>query len=64
MAFGVGRHHCIGAVLARQEIMSAFDGLMQRFKNFALDTNKAKHEYVPSFFGRSLRDLWITFEKR
>ena len=64
MAFGVGRHHCIGAVLARQEIMSAFNGLIQRFKNFALDTSKARFEYVPSFFGRSLRELWITFEKR
>ncbi len=64
LAFGIGKHHCIGSVLARQEILSAFDGLIIRFKNYSLDPAKPGPEYVPSFFGRSLKELWINWEKR
>lgn len=64
LAFGIGRHHCIGAVLARQEMMSAFSGLISQFKNFTLAKNNSECKYEPSFFGRSLVDLPITFENR
>ncbi len=64
LAFGIGRHHCIGAPLARQEIISAFGGLLNRLDQFSLDAAKPSPEYVPSFFGRGVEELWITFKTR
>lgn len=62
LAFGLGRHHCIGAALARQELMSAFGALLRRLDNFRLAPGSSP-QYVPSFFGRNLRELHITFDR-
>jgi cytochrome P450 len=63
-ALGIGRHSCIGAALARQELISAFAGLLKRLDNFGLDANHPEPEYIPSFFGRGLKELWITYDER
>lgn len=62
LALGIGRHHCIGAPLARQELISAFGALLDRLDAFRLTPGTAAPEYVPSFFGRNLRELWVSFE--
>ena len=36
LALGIGRHHCIGAQLARQEIISALGRLLERYTGFTL----------------------------
>ncbi|MCZ8132375.1 MAG: cytochrome P450 [Steroidobacteraceae bacterium] len=59
LALGIGRHHCIGSQLARQEIVSAFAGLLARYERFALAPGRPAPEYVPSFFGRNLRELHV-----
>lgn len=64
LALGIGRHHCIGAALARQELISAFSNLLPRLDNFALDKDYPEPEYIPSFFGRGLKELWITYTAR
>jgi cytochrome P450 len=64
LAFGMGRHHCIGAPLARQELSSAFTALLTRFDNFRLTPGTAEPEYIPSFFGRNLRELHVSFDRR
>lgn len=64
LALGIGRHHCIGAALARQELISAFSNLLSRLDNFALDKDYPEPEYIPSFFGRGLKELWITYTAR
>lgn len=64
LALGIGRHHCIGAALARQELISAFSNLLPRLDNFALDKDHPEPEYIPSFFGRGLKELWITYTAR
>jgi cytochrome P450 len=60
----MGRHHCIGAPLARQELVSAFAALLTRLDGFRLAAGAPEPEYVPSFFGRYLRELHISFERR
>ena len=60
VALGQGRHHCIGAALARQELISAFQGLLARYEHFELTTGTPLTDYTPSFFGRNLRELHVT----
>jgi cytochrome P450 len=62
LAFGVGRHHCVGAPLARQELITSFQVLVSRLQWVALKNAEQVHEYTPSFFGRNLKSLEIEFE--
>jgi len=62
LAFGMGRHHCIGAPLARQELIISFEILVKRLKNVRLKNAGQVHKYTPSFFGRNLEALDIRFE--
>jgi cytochrome P450 len=64
LAFGIGRHHCIGAPLARQELIVSFRTLLGRLRNFQLAPGKPAPDYVPSFFGRNLRELHVRFDRR
>lgn len=60
VALGQGRHHCIGAALARQELISAFQGLLARYEHFEITPGAPLTDYTPSFFGRNLRELHVT----
>jgi cytochrome P450 len=60
LALGIGRHHCIGAQLARQELVSAFGALLDRYSSFELTPGSAEPSYTPSFFGRNVRELYVT----
>lgn len=60
LALGIGRHHCIGAQLARQEIISALGRLLERYTGFTLTPAAPAPDYQPSFFGRNLRQLYVT----
>jgi cytochrome P450 len=62
LALGIGRHHCIGAPLARQELITAFGALLDRLDGFRLTPGTPAPEYVPSFFGRNLRELHVSFD--
>ena len=62
LAFGVGRHHCVGAPLARQELITSFQVLVSRLKRVSLKDPGQVHKYTPSFFGRNLETLKIKFE--
>jgi cytochrome P450 len=62
LALGIGRHHCIGAQLARQELISAFGGLLDRYKGFTATPGQAPPSYTPSFFGRNIRELYVTVQ--
>jgi cytochrome P450 len=62
LAFGVGRHHCVGAPLARQEMLISFQVIVQRLQKITLKQSNAVHKYTPSFFGRNLEALEIEFE--
>jgi cytochrome P450 len=62
LALGIGRHHCIGSQLARQELISSFRALLSRFDGFRLTPGTKPPEYVPSFFGRNMRELHVSFD--
>jgi cytochrome P450 len=64
LALGIGRHHCIGAQLARQEIISAVNALLERYDGFALTPGRPAPEYTPSFFGRNLHKMHVTLTPR
>ena len=54
ISFGLGRHHCLGASLARAEIQTAIRTLVTRFPDLALDGPAV---YRPSLFLRGLATL-------
>ena len=64
LAFGSGVHACVGAPLARQEMISAFDAILRRMRRFALDARYPEPDNDPSFLLRGLNSLHITFERR
>lgn len=45
MGFGFGPHRCLGMDVARQEMIVAINGLMDRFPNMRLDPDKPKPQY-------------------
>lgn len=64
LALGIGRHHCIGSQLARQELVSAFGALLERYESFALAPGGGETHYAPSFFGRNLLELRVSVVPR
>jgi cytochrome P450 len=54
LTFGLGRHHCLGASLARAEICAALRTLVTRFPDLALDGEAV---YRPTLFLRGLATL-------
>ena len=64
LALGIGRHHCIGSQLARQELVSAFGALLDRYESFALAPGSEAPQYAPSFFGRNLLELRVSVMPR
>ncbi|MCJ2179308.1 cytochrome P450 [Novosphingobium album (ex Hu et al. 2023)] len=45
MGFGFGPHRCLGMDVARQEMIVAINGLMDRFPHMKLDPDKPKPEF-------------------
>ena len=59
VAFGAGIHHCIGANLAREEMVQAFDVLLDRHPDFELAEGRNDFRHHPSLILRGLRQLWV-----
>lgn len=64
LAFGSGPHHCPGAALARQEMLSTFTILLHRLENIRLRNPDDEFLHVPSSFLRGLAHLHIVFDVR
>ncbi|MBX3707836.1 MAG: cytochrome P450 [Pseudomonadales bacterium] len=64
LAFGAGIHHCIGANLAREELVWTFDALLGRARNFAFAEDRNDFRHHPSLILRGLKRLYVTFETR
>lgn len=60
MAFSQGEHHCLGAPLARLELQLAFEALLARFDDFALQTD-APLRHLPGLALRTLAALPIRY---
>lgn len=61
MAFGAGKHHCLGAPLARRELYWAFRALLERIDDLWFAPGKNTFNYHPHFLLRSLQALHIEF---
>jgi cytochrome P450 len=59
LAFGLGRHRCLGAALARVEIQTALAAILRRFPRLDFDGDPV---FRGSFFLRGLASLPLRFE--
>lgn len=60
LAFGQGVHHCLGAPLARQELIVGWQVILERMTSF-----RCSHEleYHPSLLLHAPREIQISFDK-
>jgi cytochrome P450 len=61
LSFGHGIHFCLGAMLARKEMQIAYQRLLLRLKDIRLA--KGGYQYLPNVLMRSLKHLYIEFDK-
>ena len=64
MGFGSGTHHCLGAPLARRELIWGFTAVVDRFEDMWFAQGKNDFSYHPHFLLRSLKELHIEFEPK
>lgn len=64
LAFGSGVHHCPGALLGRQEMISSFKFLIKRMKNISLQKSISEPVHNFSMFFMPMSSLDIQFDKR
>ena len=63
LAFGSGLHHCIGAPLARQELLLGFPAILENMANIRLADGFPPPEIEPSFLLRSMPKLHIEYDR-
>lgn len=64
LTFGYGKHSCIGAHVARAELVLAFRTLLERMDNIRLQNPDAPSPYLPLPWYHAIAALPITFEPR
>jgi cytochrome P450 len=64
MAFGSGVHHCLGAPLARRELIWGFTAVVDRFEDIWFEEGANDFAIHPHFLLRSLKALHIGFEPK
>ena len=64
LGFGSGIHHCLGATLARVELVASFTAILERMQDYAFPSGFDDVRYVPSILQRTIEELPMTFSKR
>lgn len=64
MAFGMGVHSCVGALLARQELRSAYSALLRRMENIEFEVPLPQPATQPSLFFIPIKEMHLKFDKR
>jgi cytochrome P450 len=62
IAFGTGIHTCIGAQLARKEMLTAFPIVLNRLKNLRFQPGRNTFRYSPNVLLRGVLELHIEFD--
>lgn len=62
VAFGHGVHHCLGAPLARRELLHAFTAVVERFERMWFIDGANDFSIAPNYSLRALAALHIGFE--
>jgi cytochrome P450 len=57
LGFGIGPHQCLGINVARQEMLAAIHGLLDRFPNLRLDPNAAPPQLLGGLEQRGMSAL-------
>jgi cytochrome P450 len=63
IAFGMGAHFCVGAMLARQEMISAVTHVLRRMDNIRLAKEMAYPVHDTSLFFLPIKEMYIAFDK-
>lgn len=63
LAFGAGIHTCIGAQLARKEMVTAFPIILARLKNPRFATGRNAFRYDPNILLRGVLELHVEFDR-
>ena len=63
LAFGAGIHTCIGAQLARKEMVTAFGVVLDRLKNPRIQPGHSEFRYSPNILLRGVLELHIEFDR-
>ena len=63
MAFGMGVHSCVGALLARQELRSAYLALLTRMSDITFEVPLPTPATEPSLFFIPIKEMHIKFRK-
>jgi len=61
LAFGFGIHHCMGAPLARRELLHSFKAFVERIQDFSLLDTENDYGIAPNYSLRALNELNIEF---
>ena len=64
LAFGFGVHHCLGAPLARRELLHGFRAIVDRFDDLWFIDGETEFSIQPNYSLRSLRSLHTGFRAR
>ncbi len=63
IAFGMGAHFCVGAMLARQEMISAVTHIVRRMENIRLAKEMSDPVHDTSLFFLPIREMYLAFDK-
>jgi cytochrome P450 len=63
IAFGTGIHTCIGAQLARKEMLTAFPIVLDRLKNLRFQPGRNTFRYSPNLLLRGVLELHVAFDR-
>ena len=63
LAFGAGIHTCIGAQLARKEMVTAFPIILARLKNPRFAAGRNAFRYDPNILLRGVLELHVEFDR-
>lgn len=64
MAFGSGVHFCVGAMLARQDMLSSIRLLLERMENIRLAKDLPDPVHLPGLFLLPMKEMFLSFDPR
>jgi len=64
LGFGVGTHHCLGAPLARRELLYGFKALVDLVEDMWFIEGANDFSYHQNFFLRAVKEVHIGFKPR